>query len=96
MDSFSRMFVVLALGLLVRAVASRLCIMQSVERCPWVLGRIGKHAKCRARAAGTGNVVEAVRHARTLMREIKKLKTMDEDELYTYAKEIQVACIRAR
>ena len=24
--------------------------------------------------AGTGNVVEAVRHARTLMREIKKLK----------------------
>merc|ERR1719201_3134843 len=39
--------------------------------------------------AGTGNVVEAVRHARTLMREIKKLKTMDEDELYTYAKDIQ-------
>lgn len=39
--------------------------------------------------AGTGNVVEAVRHARTLMREIKKLKTLDEDELFTYAKEIQ-------
>merc|ERR1719229_2134069 len=39
--------------------------------------------------AGTGNVVEAVRHARTLMRDIKKLKTMDEDELFTYAKEIQ-------
>merc|ERR1712228_76472 len=39
--------------------------------------------------AGTGNVVEAVRHARTLMREIKKLKAMDEDELFTYAKEIQ-------
>ena len=38
--------------------------------------------------AGTGNVVEAVRHARTLMREIKKLKTMDEDEMYTYAKQI--------
>ena len=39
--------------------------------------------------AGTGNVVEAVRHARTLMREINKLKSMDEDELYSYAKEIQ-------
>ena len=39
--------------------------------------------------AGTGNVVEAVRHARTLMREIKKLQTLDEDELFTYAKEIQ-------
>lgn len=39
--------------------------------------------------AGTGNVVEAVRHARTLMREIRKLKAMDEDEMFTYAKEIQ-------
>ena len=39
--------------------------------------------------AGTGNVVEAVRHARTLLREIRKLKTMDEDEMFTYAKEIQ-------
>lgn len=39
--------------------------------------------------AGTGNVVEAVRHARTLMREIKKLKSLDPDELFTYAKEIQ-------
>jgi len=39
--------------------------------------------------AGTGNVVEAVRHARTLMREVNKLKAMDEDELFTYAKEIQ-------
>eukprot|EP00315_Gephyrocapsa_oceanica_P057996 CAMPEP_0185498536 /NCGR_PEP_ID=MMETSP1366-20130426/19740_1 /TAXON_ID=38817 /ORGANISM="Gephyrocapsa oceanica, Strain RCC1303" /LENGTH=312 /DNA_ID=CAMNT_0028107701 /DNA_START=62 /DNA_END=1000 /DNA_ORIENTATION=+ len=38
--------------------------------------------------AGTGNVVEAVRHARTLLREIKKVQSMDEDELYTYAKEI--------
>merc|ERR1712031_136689 len=28
--------------------------------------------------AGTGNVVEAVRHARTLMREINKLKSMTE------------------
>jgi len=39
--------------------------------------------------AGTGNVVEAVRHARAVQREIKRLTTMDRDELYTYAKEIQ-------
>merc|ERR1711966_277911 len=39
--------------------------------------------------AGTGDVVEAVRHARTLQSEIRKLKSMDEDEMYTYAKEIQ-------
>eukprot|EP00742_Colponemidia_sp_Colp-10_P002422 GILJ01002582.1.p1 GENE.GILJ01002582.1~~GILJ01002582.1.p1 ORF type:complete len:357 (-),score=49.25 GILJ01002582.1:127-1104(-) len=38
--------------------------------------------------AGTGNVVEAVRHARTINREIKRLVSMDEDEVYTYAKEI--------
>jgi len=39
--------------------------------------------------AGTGNVVEAVRHARAVQREIKRLQTMDEDELFYYAKEIQ-------
>jgi len=46
--------------------------------------------------AGTGNVVEAVRHARSVQREIKRLQTMDEDEVYTYAKEIQapVALVR--
>lgn len=38
--------------------------------------------------AGTGNVVEAVRHARTLMSEIRRAKAMDDVELYTYAKEI--------
>merc|ERR1712023_561739 len=38
--------------------------------------------------AGTGNVVEAVRHARAVNKEIKRLKTMDKVELYTYAKEI--------
>merc|ERR1740133_861773 len=37
--------------------------------------------------AGTGNIVEAVRHARAVNREIRRLKTMDEVELYTYAKE---------
>merc|ERR1711972_339741 len=38
--------------------------------------------------AGTGDVVEAVRHIRTLHKEIKRVQIMDEDELFTYAKEI--------
>merc|ERR1712151_1273949 len=38
--------------------------------------------------AGTGDVVEAVRHVRTLHKEIKRVQVMDEDELFTYAKEI--------
>ncbi|MEZ4676339.1 MAG: pyridoxal 5'-phosphate synthase lyase subunit PdxS [Caldilineaceae bacterium] len=39
--------------------------------------------------AGTGNVVEAVRHARTVMGEIRRIQGMDENELFTYAKDIQ-------
>lgn len=39
--------------------------------------------------AGTGNVVEAVRHARTMNRDIRRLQSMDEDEMFTFAKEIQ-------
>lgn len=39
--------------------------------------------------AGTGNVVEAVRHARTVMGEIRRIQCMDEDELFAYAKNIQ-------
>merc|ERR1712187_89659 len=38
--------------------------------------------------AGTGNVVEAVRHIRTLHKEIRQLQRMDDDELFTFAKEI--------
>merc|ERR1719387_1622284 len=38
--------------------------------------------------AGTGDIVEAVRHVRTLHKEIKMVQNMDEDELFTYAKEI--------
>jgi pyridoxal 5'-phosphate synthase pdxS subunit len=38
--------------------------------------------------AGTGDVVEAVRHARTVLGEIRRLTTMAEDELMAYAKEI--------
>jgi pyridoxal 5'-phosphate synthase pdxS subunit len=39
--------------------------------------------------AGTGDVVEAVRHARTVFDEIRRLKAMDEDELFTAAKNLQ-------
>src|SRR4249919_1688455 len=39
--------------------------------------------------AGTGNVVEAVRHMRSILGEIKKLTTMDADELYAVAKQHQ-------
>jgi pyridoxal 5'-phosphate synthase pdxS subunit len=38
--------------------------------------------------AGTGNVVEAVKHARQVNGDIRRLASMDEDELYTFAKEI--------
>jgi pyridoxal 5'-phosphate synthase pdxS subunit len=38
--------------------------------------------------AGTGDVVEAVRHARQMMSEIRRLQSMDEDERFTFAKEI--------
>ena len=36
--------------------------------------------------AGTGDVVEAVRHMRTIMGEIRRLQTLDEDELFVAAK----------
>jgi len=39
--------------------------------------------------AGTGNVVEAVRHTRAVMGAIRQLTTLDDDELYVYAKEIR-------
>lgn len=38
--------------------------------------------------AGSGNVIEAVKHVRTLNAEIRKASTLSEEELYTYAKEI--------
>jgi len=37
--------------------------------------------------AGTGNVVEAVRHMRTIVGEMKALTSMDENELFAAAKE---------
>jgi len=38
--------------------------------------------------AGTGDVVEAVRHARTVLGEIRRLQNMPDEELMTYAKNI--------
>lgn len=39
--------------------------------------------------AGTGNVVEAVRHARAVNKDIRCVQSMDEDELFAFAKEIR-------
>ena len=39
--------------------------------------------------AGTGNVVEAVRQARAVYSEVKRLHAMDENELFTAAKQLQ-------
>jgi pyridoxal 5'-phosphate synthase pdxS subunit len=39
--------------------------------------------------AGTGDVVEAVRHARAILGDIRRLKTMRREEMFAYAKEIQ-------
>jgi pyridoxal 5'-phosphate synthase pdxS subunit len=36
--------------------------------------------------AGTGNIVEAVRHARAVQRSIRRLTAMDRDELFVVAK----------
>eukprot|EP00916_Digyalum_oweni_P022220 GHVL01036856.1.p2 GENE.GHVL01036856.1~~GHVL01036856.1.p2 ORF type:complete len:216 (-),score=33.31 GHVL01036856.1:2923-3570(-) len=38
--------------------------------------------------AGTGNIVEAVRHIRSVQNEIATLKSMRSDEVYTFAKKI--------
>ncbi len=40
--------------------------------------------------AGTGNVIEAVRHIKTMAREIEALKTMNEEELMNAAKDMRV------
>ena len=38
--------------------------------------------------AGTGNIVEAVRHMRTITSQIKRASAMNEEELFAYAKEL--------
>src|SRR6186997_3318229 len=55
------------------------------------LGRINEGAAMiRTKGeAGTGNIVEAVRHIRTLWSDIRRLQGMREDELFVAAKELQ-------
>merc|ERR1712203_1001386 len=38
--------------------------------------------------AGTGDVAQAVRHVRTLHKEIRMLQTLDDDEVFTLAKDL--------
>lgn len=38
--------------------------------------------------AGTGNVVEAVKHARKVQADIRRLQSMDEEELYSFARDV--------
>ncbi|HEY5104541.1 MAG TPA: pyridoxal 5'-phosphate synthase lyase subunit PdxS, partial [Acidimicrobiales bacterium] len=55
------------------------------------LRRIGEGA-CLIRSkgeAGTGNVVEAVRHLRTINAQIRRLHSADANELFTLAKDLQ-------
>jgi len=40
--------------------------------------------------AGTGNVIQAVRHARSVFSEIRALCSLRDDEIFAYAKELQV------
>lgn len=40
---------------------------------------------------GTGDVVQAVRHMRMMMSEIRRIQNMSEDELYEAAKQLQVS-----
>ncbi len=41
--------------------------------------------------AGTGDVIEAVRHMRIINKEVRQVQAMPEDELFNYAKDIQVS-----
>lgn len=74
-------------------------IMKSKFKVPFVCGcrnlgealrRVGEGASMiRTKGeAGTGNIVEAVRHARAVQRDIKRLQSIDEEEVYSFAKQI--------
>lgn len=41
--------------------------------------------------AGTGDVIEAVRHMRLINRQVRKVQSMPEDELFNYSKELGVS-----
>ena len=50
---------------------------------------VRSYAQLPSGEAGTGNVVEAVRHCRAVMGDIRRLQAMSEDEIFVYAKEIR-------
>nr|CAA50602.1 unnamed protein product [Stellaria longipes] len=54
-------------------------------------GYAGHDTGPRVRKPSTGNVVEAVRHIRSVMGEIRLLRNMDDDEVFAYAKKISAA-----
>jgi pyridoxal 5'-phosphate synthase pdxS subunit len=39
--------------------------------------------------AGTGDVIQATSHARAVMSDVRRLQTMDDDEIFTFAKDIK-------
>jgi pyridoxal 5'-phosphate synthase pdxS subunit len=39
--------------------------------------------------AGTGDVIQATCHARAVMSDVRRLQTMDDDEIFTFAKDIK-------
>lgn len=39
---------------------------------------------------GTGDVIQAVTHMRSMMRDIRRVQALAEDELYNEAKELEV------
>ena len=51
--------------------------------------RLGTRRMIRTKGeAGTGEVVEAVRHQRAVMSDIRRAAAMSDDELYAFAKEL--------
>src|SRR5207253_634779 len=75
------------------------CPVLALERVPFVCGARNRGEALRRIAegaamirtkgeAGSGNVVEAVRHMRAIVSQMKKLTTMRDDELMREAKEL--------
>ncbi len=45
---------------------------------------------------GTGDIIQAVRHIRMMQSEIRRIKSLSEDELYEAAKKLEVALTRKK
>ena len=55
------------------------------KACNWLIRLCWGKKRCELRVLpGTGDVVEAVRHIRTLHKEIRMVQMMDDDELFTF------------